>query len=342
VRPFPPPPVSDRPARQQSPPRPQSNPFTTQTLTRRAERILHGTSNSPLPPSVEAAYYKKCIELKRRLTEIEANNDRMRVALVRHRRAVRKHRLERAFLLDALARGMADRPGSESERGSEDEDDEEPASVRSPSRFFGAHAPPSARASPTRERKLTATQPLDKPSRTKRRGAKAAAQPQSTPPPPPDPRAPPRASPPEHPLGGGGGPLLAPAPPRLPAAPLPPAQPPAPAAAGGGAAAGPPAGAAPFVAFEPPGLGGRAAAANGGAGGHAKRASGGGGHHRGVAPAALASPGAAPGGGFGGVVGGGRGEEERRSNGLGGQARRESGDVSMTEDGQGVFMAVNR
>jgi hypothetical protein len=56
----------------------------------------------------------------------------MRAALVRHRRAVRKHRLERAFLLDALARGMTERPGSESERGSEgeDEDDDEPASVR--------------------------------------------------------------------------------------------------------------------------------------------------------------------------------------------------------------------
>jgi hypothetical protein len=56
----------------------------------------------------------------------------MRTAVVRHRRAIRKHRLERAFLLDALARQMADRPGSESEKSEvEEEEDSAPASVRS-------------------------------------------------------------------------------------------------------------------------------------------------------------------------------------------------------------------
>ncbi|KAK3079687.1 hypothetical protein LTS18_004134, partial [Coniosporium uncinatum] len=37
------------------------------------------TANTPLPPSVEKAYYKKCIELKRRINEIEDNNDAVRL-----------------------------------------------------------------------------------------------------------------------------------------------------------------------------------------------------------------------------------------------------------------------
>jgi hypothetical protein len=66
--------------------------------------VLHGTVNSPLPPSVEAAYYKKCIELKRRIEEIEINNDKMRLSIERHNRAIKKLRLERAFLLDTTLR----------------------------------------------------------------------------------------------------------------------------------------------------------------------------------------------------------------------------------------------
>ncbi|KAH7061424.1 hypothetical protein B0J12DRAFT_565287, partial [Macrophomina phaseolina] len=60
-----------------------------------------------LPPSVEAAYYRKCIALKRRLNEIEANNEAARLRKVRLDRAILKMRLERAFLLERLAERMA-------------------------------------------------------------------------------------------------------------------------------------------------------------------------------------------------------------------------------------------
>ncbi|KAK7730744.1 hypothetical protein SLS57_001575 [Botryosphaeria dothidea] len=62
---------------------------------------------TPLPPSVEAAYYRKCIALKRRLNEIEANNEAARLRKVRLDRAILKMRLERAFLLERLAERMA-------------------------------------------------------------------------------------------------------------------------------------------------------------------------------------------------------------------------------------------
>ncbi|KAF2400930.1 hypothetical protein EJ06DRAFT_548829 [Trichodelitschia bisporula] len=71
--------------------------------TSHAARIQHGVSaNSPLPPSVEAAYYRKCIELKRRITEIEDNNDQLRVRKLRINRGILKLRLERAMLLERI------------------------------------------------------------------------------------------------------------------------------------------------------------------------------------------------------------------------------------------------
>jgi hypothetical protein len=88
--------------------------------------VLRGTANSPLPPSVEAAYYKKCIELKRRVEEIEVNNDKMRLSIERHNRAIKKLRLERALLLDALVRQTSDK-ASESDKSSSP-----PPTVRSP------------------------------------------------------------------------------------------------------------------------------------------------------------------------------------------------------------------
>jgi len=109
-----------------------------------AEKILKGVSNSSLPPSVEAAYYKKCIELKRRLNEIEANNDKMRLAISRHNRAIKKMRLERAILLDGLMRQSSSKDAEESE------------SERSES------PPPS---------------PIEKTSRTKRRSKHPASSP---------------------------------------------------------------------------------------------------------------------------------------------------------------------
>jgi hypothetical protein len=78
----------------------------TETLT---DRVMHGVSaNSPLPPSVETAYYRKCIELKRRITEIEDNNDAQRLKKLRIERAILKMRLERAMLLEQIAEKMAE------------------------------------------------------------------------------------------------------------------------------------------------------------------------------------------------------------------------------------------
>lgn len=59
-----------------------------------------------LPPSVEEAYKKKCIELKRRVNEVEASNDEFRLRKVRLTRGIRKMRLERAFLLEILSKRM--------------------------------------------------------------------------------------------------------------------------------------------------------------------------------------------------------------------------------------------
>ncbi|KXT04193.1 hypothetical protein AC578_104 [Pseudocercospora eumusae] len=64
------------------------------------------TMNTPLAPSVEKAYYRKCIQLKRRLNEIEAANDEARMRRLRLDRAIMKMRLERAFLLDELRKRM--------------------------------------------------------------------------------------------------------------------------------------------------------------------------------------------------------------------------------------------
>ena len=61
---------------------------------------------TPLAPSVEKAYYRKCIQLKRRLNEVEAANEEARIRRARLDRAIMKMRLERAFLLEQLQRRM--------------------------------------------------------------------------------------------------------------------------------------------------------------------------------------------------------------------------------------------
>lgn len=65
-----------------------------------------GTIPPPLPPSVEMAYRNKCIDLKRRMNEVEESNDAYRLRKVRLMRGVRKMRLQRAFLLEALSKRM--------------------------------------------------------------------------------------------------------------------------------------------------------------------------------------------------------------------------------------------
>ncbi|KAF8849358.1 hypothetical protein BDZ45DRAFT_604499 [Acephala macrosclerotiorum] len=63
-----------------------------------------GSIPPELPPSVEEAYRKKCIELKRRLNEVEESNDAARQRIARIHRSIQKQRLERAFLLEQLAK----------------------------------------------------------------------------------------------------------------------------------------------------------------------------------------------------------------------------------------------
>ncbi|KAL8637055.1 MAG: hypothetical protein Q9226_009168, partial [Calogaya cf. arnoldii] len=62
------------------------------------------TAPAPLPPSVEAAYKKKCIQLKKRLNEIEADNDKKRLRIDRNKRFIEKMRLERAIMLEHLGK----------------------------------------------------------------------------------------------------------------------------------------------------------------------------------------------------------------------------------------------
>ncbi|KKK19737.1 hypothetical protein AOCH_006466 [Aspergillus ochraceoroseus] len=62
------------------------------------------------PPSVEVAYKRKCIALKKRLGEIEAENELMRVRNRRGWQYIQKMRLESCILLERLAAvtGMAE------------------------------------------------------------------------------------------------------------------------------------------------------------------------------------------------------------------------------------------
>ncbi|KAL8803321.1 MAG: hypothetical protein Q9200_006270 [Gallowayella weberi] len=62
------------------------------------------TAPAPLPPSVEAAYKKKCIQLKQRLNDIEAENAAKRIRIDRNKRFVEKMRLEQAILLEHLGK----------------------------------------------------------------------------------------------------------------------------------------------------------------------------------------------------------------------------------------------
>lgn len=75
---------------------------TANTVT--PSTVAAGNVPPPLPPSVEAAYRKKCIELKRRLIEVDEENDAKRLRIARLHQGIRKMRLERAYLLEALAK----------------------------------------------------------------------------------------------------------------------------------------------------------------------------------------------------------------------------------------------
>ena len=69
-------------------------------------QVAAGAVPPTLAPSVEEAYRKKCIELKRRMNEVEANNDAIRLRKTRLLRGIRKMRLERSILLHELGKRM--------------------------------------------------------------------------------------------------------------------------------------------------------------------------------------------------------------------------------------------
>lgn len=108
----------------------------------------------PLPPSVEEAYRRKCGQLRQRTNEVEEANDAARMRLARLKRQIEKMRLERAFLLEQLAKrtstNVEDSDGSPSP----------PPTVSSPTSF----PPPHHRSSSV----LNDFQPKEKPLRIKR------------------------------------------------------------------------------------------------------------------------------------------------------------------------------
>ncbi|CRG88966.1 hypothetical protein PISL3812_06001 [Talaromyces islandicus] len=67
-------------------------------------------NNNANPPSIELAYKKKCIQLKKRLNEIETENDSMRARNKRAKSYIQKMRLETCIMLERLATltGMLD------------------------------------------------------------------------------------------------------------------------------------------------------------------------------------------------------------------------------------------
>ena len=69
------------------------------------DEIVIPAANPPsLPPTVEEAYRRKCVQLKQRTKEIEDENDAYRLRLARLKRQIQKSRLERAFLLEQISR----------------------------------------------------------------------------------------------------------------------------------------------------------------------------------------------------------------------------------------------
>jgi len=61
-------------------------------------------TTSANPPSVEIAYKRKCIALKKRLAEVEVENDMIRTRNRRGWQYIQKMRLESCMLLERLAK----------------------------------------------------------------------------------------------------------------------------------------------------------------------------------------------------------------------------------------------
>ncbi|EHY57895.1 hypothetical protein ABEF95_005987 [Exophiala dermatitidis] len=63
--------------------------------------------NAPLAPTQELAYRKKCIDLRKRLAEIETNNDATRKRIIQETEHLQKMRLLRAVLLNQVKEIMS-------------------------------------------------------------------------------------------------------------------------------------------------------------------------------------------------------------------------------------------
>ncbi|KAF4121348.1 HMG protein [Geosmithia morbida] len=111
----------------------------------------------PLPPSVEEAYRRKCVQLKNRTNEVEESNDAARLRLSRIKRQVEKLRVERAFLLEQLAKRTS--TNVEDSEGSPSPPPTPPAKINN---SFSGEAEAN-----------TSRKPKEKPLRTKRGHRKA-------------------------------------------------------------------------------------------------------------------------------------------------------------------------
>lgn len=132
-----------------------------------------------LPPSVEEAYRRKCIQLKQRTSEVEDANDAARLRLARLKRQCEKMRLERAFLLEQLAKrtstNVEDSDGSPSPPPTVSPP---PTTIATPGLPLRNQSPPTTNlnsldpSSSTPRSKLnrlsTPSQPKEKPLRIKR------------------------------------------------------------------------------------------------------------------------------------------------------------------------------
>ena len=138
-----------------------------------SHKVAAGTVPPPLPPSVEEAYRKKCIELKRRMQEVEESNDAFRVRKARLARGIRKMRLERAYLLEMLGKRMR-KNGNSTDGFLQPYDEESDGSSEGPPTVS---SPTTSR--PPRLNSLTkpTIQPHEKPLRSKRSHRRPASSP---------------------------------------------------------------------------------------------------------------------------------------------------------------------
>ncbi|MCJ1323236.1 hypothetical protein MMC15_008590 [Xylographa vitiligo] len=137
------------------------------------------TARAPptLPPTVEEAYRKKCIELKRRMNEVEENNDAYRLRKTRLVRGIRKMRLERAILLETLGKRMR-KHGGDGTNGIYD--DESEASSEGPPTVSSTLAPLSHLSYTISDMIcFIRHQPQEKPLRSKRGHRRPAPSPRS-------------------------------------------------------------------------------------------------------------------------------------------------------------------